>query len=145
MGILGALASSIISVFVVDNVLFMGVFSTYIREYDIDVYYNPFFWDNQNILILLIATAVFFLLYFFKITQKIAATLFIALTVFAASSFISIVGNSMGEMMFYQKGVEITTTNNKKMVFDIVFSDREFVYLKNSDGEVIRARRESSN
>lgn len=141
MGILGALTASIITVFIVDGILFMGLFSTYIREYDIGVYYNPFFWDNQNMIVLLSAILVFFTLYLFRVTQKVGVAFFIALALFASSSFISPIGNSIGEMMFYQKNVEITTTEGRKIVFDVIFSDREFVYLKNRNGEVIKAKR----
>ena len=108
-----AFFAGLLFTFILDFFLFLGIKQNYIDFYEIDLYYNILFADNQNIYIYTAFTVILGYLVMYvnsKITVSIAAVLF----AFVSLTLIEPIGNSVGEMILMKKNV---TLNDKKYTY----------------------------
>lgn len=122
-----ALLSGLFFTFILDFFLFLGIKLHYIDAYEIDLYYNILFADNQNIYLWIFFTALlgYVTLYLNnKITLIVMGTLFF----FVFTTLIAPVGAAVGEMMFLQKDKTLQT---KKFIYtgDIYYDGRKELYF----------------
>ena len=129
--ILQMILSGLLFGFVVDFFFFLGLFLNYIKPKGIDVYFNIFFVDNQNIFIYL-ALSVFigYLIMFSKNIIKVPIILVIFLV--GSSTLLPDVAKKVAEVMFEKKDV---TLHNKKFTFrgDIYYIGREKITFFDKD------------
>lgn len=118
-----AFLSGVFFTFFLDFFLFLGMKLNYIDYYDIDLYYNPFFADNQNLYIYLIFTLLFGFLITYLENVKLNFIIIGGLLVLSLTTLIEPVGHKIASMLFMQENV---TLQSKRFVYngDIYYNGR---------------------
>ena len=119
-----ALFTGVLVTFFFDFFIFLGVFLHYIQHYEIELYYNILFADNQNFFIFFAFTLFFgFLVVYIKSVQ-------FKLSVLSAFFLLSLVplmptfGQQLGEFLFLEK--EILLQDRRHSYYgDIYYNGRE--------------------
>lgn len=121
---LQAFLSGIFFTFILDFFLFLGIQQNYIDFYEIDLYYNILFADNQNIYIFLILSALLGFLITYLNIPKVAFFTISLLFLLTFSTLIPSVGYMVGEKLFKKRDV---TLMDKKYTYkgDIYYDARE--------------------
>lgn len=119
-----ALFTGMFFTFILDFFLFLGIQQNYIDFYDIDLYYNILFADNQNIYLFAFFTMLIGFMVTYINNHKLSISVIAALSVIVALTLIPPIGNKVGEMMFMKKGVVL---KNKRHTFvgDIYYEGRK--------------------
>ena len=106
-----AFLTGIFFTFLLDFLLFLGIFLNYIKPLEINLYYNILFADNQNIIIFLFFSVfIGYLITYIKnvkITFSIISLVFLIVT----SGLIPNIGYKIGELLLMKKNV--TYKNNR--------------------------------
>jgi hypothetical protein len=94
--------------FILDFFLFLGMKLNYIDKHNIDLYYNIFFADNQNIFIYGFFTLLigYLVIYVANTLSLIVVALLFCLSF---STLIPFVGETLAQELFMHKGVTIQT------------------------------------
>lgn len=125
--IIQTILTGMLLTFIIDFFLFLGVQLHYINYYEIDLYYNILFADNQNIYLWLFFTALlgYVTLY---LSNKTALIIVGGLFFLALLTLIPPIGKKAGEALFLQKD---TILNTKKFSYrgDLLYSGRKNIYL----------------
>lgn len=119
-----AFLSGIFFTFIMDFFIFLGIQINYIDFYDIDLYYNILFADNQNIFVFLFFTVFIGALITYVKNIKISLYIIIILSLLSLSTLIKPVGYKVAQMMFMKKG---QTLKNSNYTFhgDIYYNGRD--------------------
>ena len=127
-----ALLSGMFFTFLLDFFLFLGIFQNYIRVYEIDLYYNILFADNQSIILFTLFTIILGYLSIYQ-NAKLAIIVIGTLSIFSLATLITPIGNTLGEVMLMKKNVTLSTerfTYKGDIVYDgrttINFYDYKF-------------------
>ena len=121
-----ALLSGIFFTFILDFFIFLGIKLHYIDFYEIDLYYNILFADNQNIFVFGFFTVFigYLVVYvnFIKLQLSVIGLLFLI----AFSTLIQPIGHSVAEAMLMSKN---QTLHNSRHTFvgDIYYDGRKTV------------------
>jgi len=118
-----ALLVGIFFTFILDFFIFLGIKENYIDFYEIDLYYNILFADNQNIYIFFTLSIILGLIitYANKIISLIIVILLFVLSLLTLSQDI---GYKLGESMLMSK--KITLKNNRHTFYgDVYYSGRK--------------------
>jgi hypothetical protein len=129
--IIQAILSGLLFSFIIDFFFFLGLFLNYIKPMKIDIYFNIFFVDNQNIIIYLILTFIIgFLIMFTKNIIKIPIILILFLL--GGSTLIPSIAKDVAEVMFIDRNVVL---HNKKFTFrgDIYYIGRDKITFFDKD------------
>lgn len=117
---------------ILDGFIFIGMLVNYINHYDIELFYKPFFANNQNIYLFSASTIFFGFLVTYVNRDKLSAIIFGTLFTLSVSTLIHPVGKSLGEMLFMTKGVTFQDskyTYNGNIYYDgktqIIFYDTD--------------------
>lgn len=121
-----AFLTGIFFTFLLDFFLFLGMKLNYIDFHEIDVYYNIFFWDHQNIIIYLITSAVLGFIVTYIDNIKLSVTVLSLLSIMALSTLIQSVGYSVAEMLLMKKNVTLTDSRYNYSG-DIYYEGREII------------------
>ena len=123
-----ALLSGMLATFIFDFFLFLGIKLHYIDHYEIPLYYNILFADNQNFYLYFALSFLFGYIIIYLQNVKFKATLLVLSFALSLTPLLQSVGYSVAEAMFMQKN---TTLKNKKFIFrgDIYYVGREAVYF----------------
>jgi len=118
-----AFLSGIFFTFFIDFFLFLGMKTNYIDKYNIDIYYNIFFVDNQNIFIFLLFSILFGYLVLYQ-SNKLALLLIGPLFIASLTTLISPIGNTLGKLLLMKENVSFQT---QKFSYhgDIIYSGRK--------------------
>ena len=95
--------------FFLDFFLFLGMKLNYIDYYKIDLYYNPFFADNQNIYVYLFFTALFGFLITYIENMKLNFLIIGSLFILSLTTFMHPIGHKVASMIFMKKDVSFHT------------------------------------
>lgn len=134
MQIIYALFIGIFITFIFDFFIFLGMYLYYINFYNIELYFNIFFVDNQNILFFIISTIFYGFFTLFLDNKKIKFLfLFISFLV-VLLVLVKDIGHFLGEKIFKQTEVTLQT---KKYTFtgDIIYSGRTQIVFFDYDLE----------
>ncbi|MEA2099705.1 MAG: hypothetical protein U9P72_06215 [Campylobacterota bacterium] len=121
-----AFFTGIFFTFILDFFLFLGIFQNYIKFYEIELYYNILFADNQNIYIYSIFSIVigYIVIYLNKnsVTISVLGILFFLVSL----TLIEPIGNSVAKMILMKENV---TLKWKKYTYtgDIYYDGRKVV------------------
>ena len=118
-----AFLTGIFFTFILDFFIFLGIKHNYIDFYEIDLYYNILFADNQNIYLFAFVSIVIGLVFTYINNIKISAILIGFLFVLSLSTLIPTIGHSLGEMMFMKKNVTLSD-GKYNYVGDVYYSGR---------------------
>ena len=108
-----AILSGIFFTFILDFFLFLGIKLNYIDFYNIDLYYNILFADNQNIYIFAVSSVVLGLLVMYA-KNKISIAIISLLFILVLSTLIPSIGHKTGEILLMKKN---TVYKNAKYTF----------------------------
>ena len=124
--VIQALLSGMFITFILDFFLFLGIFLNYINYYNIDVYYNILFADNQNGYIFFALSVILGYIVIYIQGHKSSLIAVGTLSVLVSLTLIEGIGNSVGEAMFMKKN---STLQTKKHTFigDIYYEGRKKV------------------
>lgn len=122
--ILQALLTGMFFTFFIDFFIFLGILLNYINFYEINVYYNILFVDNQNIYLFFLVSAILGFLVIYINKNKISIGVIGLLSILAFSTIIPDVGHAIGEMLFKTKN---TTLQDSKHTYhgDIYYYGRK--------------------
>ena len=107
-----ALFSGIFFTFILDFFIFLGVKLHYIDFYEIDLYYNILFADNQNIFIFTFFTLFIGYLVMYMDNIKVKLSLIGLMFILSFSTLIKPIGYSVGEMMLMQKNQTLQSSRH---------------------------------
>lgn len=121
--LLAFLAGALVT-FIFDFFLFLGIKINYTDLYNIEVYFNTLFADNQNIYLYLFFTLLYGYLIIYSKNVKFIFLLLALSSVFALSMLTHTVGNYVAKSMLMQENV---TLEYKKRSYrgDIYYDGRE--------------------
>ena len=127
-----ALFSGMLITFIVDFFLFLGIKQNYFDFYEIDIFYNTLFADNQNFIIFFILSALFGFIVIFIAKKQTTLLLLGILSISSIAPLFSSVGNTLGEMMFLQKN---KTFQDAHHTFhgDIYYDGRTTIHFFDND------------
>ena len=119
-----ALLTGMFFTFLLDFLLFLGVFINYIKPLEIELFYNVLFADNQSILAFLSLSIFMGYLVIYNTKTKITLSIILSLFVLVSSCLIPPLGYKLGEIMFMKKNI---TLKDKRHTFigDIYYNDRK--------------------
>lgn len=122
-----ALLSGMFFTFIIDFFLFLGIFQNYIRVYEIDLYYNILFADNQSMILFALFTIILGYLSIYQ-NAKLAIIVIGTLSILSLSTLITPIGNALGEVVLMKKDV---TLNTERFSYtgDILYDGRNTINL----------------
>lgn len=135
--VINALLLGPLLTFIIDVIIFIGLKNTYLAHFDIKEFFNPFFFDNQDIFIFLGVSFILGVVIFLFGLSKYFMIFYMALFVLSFIVFTKPVGMRLGEVMFMQKQVPITDTNGKTELYDIIYDGRKYLYLRKNETSII--------
>lgn len=118
-----ALLSGMFFTFFIDFFLFLGVKENYIDKHSINIYYNIFFVDNQNIIIFTLLTIFLGYITLYR-SNKISLLIITPLFGLSLATLIPSIGESAGELLFMKKAVSLQT-DKFSYYGDIVYDGRK--------------------
>jgi len=127
-----ALLSGLFFTLVYDFLLYIAIWIHYIKPQEIETFFNPFFWDNQNSIIL-VSSVVFLTLiigYSSKIIQNTLLTLCL-LIVFGADLYAPF-GYYLGKILL-EKQTQTLKDNRYTYHGNIIFNGRKSIYFYDTD------------
>jgi len=114
--------------FILDFFIFLGIKQNYIDFYEIDLYYNILFADNQNIYLYLALTLITGFIIIYTTSNKFTLLITGTLLTLAFSTLIPPIGHSLGAKLFMKENATLYT---KKYSYTgtIYYSGREKVVM----------------
>ena len=127
-----ALLSGMLATFIFDFFLFLGIKLHYIDHYEIPLYYNILFADNQNFYLYFGLSFLFGYIIIYLQNVKFKMILLLLAFVTSLTPLIEPIGYEVGAKMFMQKN---TPLKNKKFTFkgDIYYIGREAIYFYDTE------------
>ena len=119
-----AFLTGIFFTFILDFFLFLGIKENYTDFYEVGVYYNILFADNQNILIYTIFTIIIGGLVIYVNNTKLSVIVLGTLFFLCVSTLIPTVGHSVGKMMLMKKNITYKT-NKYTFTGDVYYEGRK--------------------
>ncbi len=121
-----AFLSGIFFTFILDFFIFLGIKLHYIDFYEIDLYYNILFADNQNPLLYLISSIILGYITIYVDNNKLSAIVLGALFFIVSLTLIQPIGNYVGKMLLMTKNV---TFKDHKFTFtgDVYYNGRDTI------------------
>jgi len=121
----------LIFVLLLDFLLFIGIKINYIDFYNIKVYYNVLFVDNQSYILLFVLSIFFGYLISNKKSIRVFAYIYIFLIFITLLALYAPIGKSLGEMLFEKNNLSFKVG---KIAFkgDLLYKGRKqtFIYRK---------------
>lgn len=127
-----ALLTGMLITFIVDFFLFLGMKLNYFDFYEIEIFYNVLFADNQDFTLFFTSSIVFGFIVIFVANKKLTLTLISILTIVSIAPLFSGVGESLGKEVFMKKD---QTFNEAKHSFygDIYYDGRRTIHFYDNE------------
>ena len=119
-----ALLTGIFFTFILDFFIFLGIKLNYIDFYEIDLYYNILFADNQCFILYALVSALIGYLVIYLNNNKISAIVLGILFSLAALTLVPPIGYSLGEMILMTKNTTLQDSRHT-YVGDIYYDGRK--------------------
>jgi hypothetical protein len=121
-----------LATFIFDFFLFLGIKLHYIDFYQIPLYYNILFADNQNIYLYFGLSFLFVYIIIYLKNLKFKTTLLVLAFLISLTPLIQPIGYEVGMKMFMQKN---TLLKNTKFTFkgDIYYIGRQSIYFYDTE------------
>jgi hypothetical protein len=127
-----ALLSGMFFTFILDFFIFLGIKINYIDFYEIDLYYNILFADNQNIFIFTLFSIIIGWLVIYLDSYKIKLWAIGLMFLLSFSTLIHPIGNSLAKIILMQKK-QVFRTKMHTFVGDIYYNGREKITFYDYD------------
>jgi hypothetical protein len=118
-----AFLTGVFFTFILDFFIFLGIKNNYIDFYEIDIYYNILFADNQNIYLFAITSLLIGFIFTYINNTKLSLIVIGTLSLISLSTLIPTIGYSLGESLFMKKYI---TYNDSKYSYigDVYYEGR---------------------
>lgn len=127
-----AILTGVFFTFILDFILFLGLKLHYIDAYRLDVYFNPFFVDNQNAPLFILFSLFIGWITIYRKSVKSAAIVLSLLLLFSAAPLVPSAGMKIGNALFRQTNIEIKVPPYTYRG-DIIYTDRSQLYFYDTD------------
>jgi hypothetical protein len=117
------LLSGMFFTFFIDFFLFLGMKINYIDKYNIPLYYNIFFVDNQNIFIFLLFSIILGYIIIYG-SNKLTIFIITPLFLLSLSTLKVPIGHALGELILMKKDVSLQT-DKFSYHGDIIYNGRK--------------------
>jgi len=131
-----ALLSGIFFTYFIDFFLFLGVKINYIDFYEIEIYYNILFFDNQNIFIYSFLTIFIGYLTIYISSLKIKLSIIGTFLFLSFSTLIQPLGYNIGKLLFMKKNI-VLQNHRYKFRGDLYYTGRKNITFYDYDLEKI--------
>ena len=121
-----ALLTGIFFTFILDFFIFLGIKMNYIDFYEIDLYYNILFADNQCFILYTLVSALIGYIVIYLNNNKISLIVVGTLFFIAALTLVPPIGNKLGEMILMTKNATLKDAKHT-YIGDIYYDGRERV------------------
>ncbi len=118
-----AFLTGIFFTFILDFFIFLGIKLNYIDFYEIDLYYNILFADNQCFILYAIVSAIIGYIVIYVNNNKTSAIVLGILFSIAALTLIPPIGHKLGEMMLMTKNATLQDARHT-YIGDIYYDGR---------------------
>lgn len=127
-----ALLTGMLITFIVDFFLFLGMKLNYFDFYEIEIFYNVLFADNQDFTLFFTSSIVFGFIVIFVANKKLTLTLISILTIVSIAPLFSDIGKSLGKEVFMKKD---QTFNEAKHSFygDVYYDGRRTIHFYDNE------------
>ncbi|MDT8337769.1 MAG: hypothetical protein RQ763_01080 [Sulfurimonas sp.] len=112
--------------FILDFFLFLGILLNYINFYNIELYYNILFADNQNGYLFFGLTLILGYIIVYLNNYKISLLVTGVLSFLVLLTLFQGIGHSVGEALFMKKET-ILETSKRTYSGDILYDGREYI------------------
>jgi hypothetical protein len=125
--IIQMILSGVFFTFICDFFLFLGIYKNYIDKYGIDIYYNAFFAQNQNIILFFTLSIFLGYLIMYK-SAKISIATISLLFLLSSATLIKPLGEVAGKALFMQEDISVKT---KKFSYhgNLIYIGRKNIYF----------------
>ncbi|MEA3370082.1 MAG: hypothetical protein U9Q40_01955 [Campylobacterota bacterium] len=123
-----AFLTGIFFTFILDFFIFLGIKLNYIDKYEIDLYYNILFADNQCFILYAIFSALIGYVVIYINNNKISLIFLGSLFSIVILTLIPPIGHSLGELILMQKSVNLEDKNHT-YEGDIIYNGREKITI----------------
>ena len=117
---------------ILDGLVFIGMLVNYINYYEIDLFYKPFFANNQNIYLFSIVSLILGFIVTYIDNDKFSLIVIGILFTLSLSTLIAPIGQTLGEKLFMTKDVTLSDskyTYNGNIYYNgktqIIFFDKD--------------------
>ena len=121
-----------IFVLLLDFLFFVGIKISYIDFYNIKVYYNALFIDNQSYILLVVLSILFGYLITNKKGIKVFAYIYILLIFFALSTFYKPIGKYLAKLIFEKDNISFKV-GDIAFKGDLLYKGRKYTYIFRRD------------
>lgn len=121
-----AFLTGIFITFILDFFLFLGILLNYINFYNIELYYNILFADNQNGYLFFGLTFILGYIIVYLNNYKISLFVIGVLSFLVLLTLFQSIGHSVGEAIFMKKDT-ILETSKRTYSGDILYEGREHI------------------
>ena len=127
-----ALLVGIFVSFIMDFFLFLGMYLNYIKIYEIDVYYNILFADNQNLLYFLFSTLFYAVTLIYLDSKKIKIAILLLSSFIVILMLIPDISRGIADSTLMQKN---TRLQDSKYIYkgDIYYNGRSKIYIYDTE------------
>ncbi|MCF6330716.1 MAG: hypothetical protein L3I99_04135 [Sulfurimonas sp.] len=127
-----ALLTGMLITFIVDFFIFLGIKQNYIDFYEIDLYYNILFADNQNFLIYFSVSIILGFIVIYVANKKLTLISLALVSIIGLSTLIESIGHDVGKMMFMKKNI---TYKDSKHTFygDVYYDGRTTIHFYDNE------------
>ena len=127
-----ALMTGMLITFIVDFFIFLGLKLHYFDFYEIEIFYNVLFADNQNALIYFALSIIFGSVVILISNNKLTIMMLSILSIIAIAPLFSSVGEELGKMMFIQTN---KTYHDAKHTFvgDVYYDGRTTIHFYDNE------------
>lgn len=129
---LQAFLTGLFFTFLFDFSLFLGLKLHYIDAHGMKIFFNPFFVDNQNLIVLLVLTLFIGWIAIYQRSLKTAIIVLTLLAFASTSALIPPIGSKFGDALFRQTNRQITIVPHTYRG-DILYVDRQQLYFFDTD------------
>ena len=130
--IIQALLSGILFTMIYDFFIFLGIWFYYIQAQEIEEFFNPFFWDHQNLIILGSSALILSLVIGFLKRPFLPLILGTLLIISLSATVVPSFGFYLGELVLKQ---EYITLKDARYTYHgyIIYEGRQEIYFYDND------------
>ncbi len=132
MKIFTSLLFGLLLIMPLDFIIFIGLKKHYFDFYEMNLFFNIYFFDNQPFLLLLAVSLVFGFFLLYTKARKILQLLYIILLLTSFSSLYHPIGNMLGQKFFKKPNINCTLGSQKFKV-DLLYEGRKYYFLKRAE------------
>ena len=127
-----ALLTGMIITFIVDFFVFLGIKQNYIDFYEINLYYNILFADNQSFILYFLSSFILGYIVIYIENKKLTLITLSIISIIGLAPLIESIGQNIGEIIFMKK--DLTYKDSKHIFYgDVYYDGRTTIHFYDND------------